>query len=192
MKRIGIAVVCLLCLFLYGCRTAMDVSKSVAEKYQTGIEALIEVSTLTGVPCDFQLQCVTNENSTVVEICQPESIAGIKATIESDTCRIEYADLALDTMMLPIRGMTPADCFDQTVFSLRKEVPVRYSFEKRNEENCLCLTFSGESGESQITRIFWLTEKTLELLAGEYYLNDTLVMRMTVEEFAFTESKAAE
>ena len=192
MKRIMTAFFLLLCISLCGCRTAMDVSKAVAEKYQTGIEALIQVSTLTGVPCDYRLQCVTSEKSTVTEILQPESIAGIKATVESETCRIEYTDLALDAMMLPIRGMTPADCFDQTVFSLRQEVPSQYSFEKQNEENCLCLTFSGETAGYRTTRIFWLKEKTLELLAGEYYLDDTLVMRMTVEAFAFTEHSTTE
>ncbi len=192
MKRILAMTACLFVFLLSGCRTAMDVSQTVAEKYQSSIEATIKVSTLTGVPCDYQLRCVTEENNTIVEILQPESIAGIKATIESDTCRIEYKELALDAMMLPIRGMTPADCFDQTVFSLRREVPIRYSYEKRNGQDCLCLVFNGEAAGYRVTRSFWLTEKTLQLLEGEYYLNDTLVMRMKVEEFSFTEKSATE
>lgn len=192
MKRTCVAGMCLLTLLLFGCRTALDVSKMTADLYQSGIEAVVKISTLTGVPGEYQLRCITGENSTTSEILKPDSIAGIKATIESDTCRIEYMDLALDAMMLPIRGMTPADCFDQTVFSLRYEVPLRYNYEKRNGKECLCLSFSEEISGYQVTKSFWLAENTLELLEGEYYLDDTLVMRMTVETFVFTENNKKE
>ena len=186
MKRISIILACIFVLNLYGCRTAMDVSEAVAEKYQSEIEAEILVSTRTGVPCDYRLRCGVSAECSTVEILQPACIQGIKATIESDICRIEYEDVALDAMMLPIRGMTPADCFDQTVLGLRREIPIRYSYEKKNGKECLSLTFSAETVGYQITRILWLDAKSLDLLEGEYYLDNTLIMRMCVEAFAFT------
>ena len=186
LKRISIMLACIFVLNLYGCRTAMDVSDTVAEKYQSEIEAEVLVSTRTGVPCDYRLRCTVGAENSVIEILQPVCIQGIKAAIESDTCRIEYEDVALDAMMLPIRGMTPADCFDQTVLSLRKDIPIRYSYEKKEGKDCLSLTFSEETAGYQITRILWLDAKSLDLLEGEYYLDNTLIMQMCVEVFAFT------
>ena len=192
MKR-GLIIVATVWILLLGeCRTAFDVSESVAETYQTDIEATVRVSTLTGVPCDYRLHCVTNTTETATEILEPASVAGIKAIIESDTCRIEYEEILLDSMMLPVPGMTPADCFDQTIRGIRKEIPQRYSYEKRNEIECLCLTFSQEVAGYQATRVVWLDAKSLELLEGEYYLNHVMVMRMKVESFAFTNTSAVE
>ena len=192
MKRMIIICFLMMCLSLFGCRTAADVSKKICEQYQTPIEATIQVSTLSGVACDFQLDCRVGKEESVVTIVKPESLAGLKAVIQSNTCSIQYEDLMLDSLMVPIRGMTPMDCFDQTIFSLRNEIPVSYVYEKKNGKESLCLTFQGEVSGYAYTRVFWLEERSFNLLEGEYYLDSILVMRMSVEDITFTETSSAE
>ncbi len=192
MKRFIVIFLCILCLFLTGCRTAMDASKKAAEHYQSPVQATIQVSAIAGIACDYQLKCEVDLETSTVEIIKPENLAGIKATIHSQSCRIEYEELALDSMMLPMKGMTPADCFDQTIYSLRNDIPVHYSYEKKNGEDCLCLTYEDEESGHKSTRIIWMQEKTLAMMEGEYYVDGILIMRMEVEELSFTETTAAE
>ena len=189
MKKVILVMICLQCFLLSGCRTAMDASKAVAERYRSPLQAVIQVSALSGIPCDYQLECCVETETSTATIRKPESLEGIQAVIQSNTCGIRYEDLALDSMMLPVRGMTPADCFDQTLYALRWEVPEKYSYEKRNGTDCLCLLFDHEDDIYDRTRIFWLEADTLDLMEGEYYLDGTLVMRMKVETITFTESE---
>ena len=192
MKRMVVLCFLMMCLSLFGCRTAADVSKKICEQYQTPIEATIQVSALSGVACDFQLDCTVGKEESVVTIAKPESLAGLKAVIQSNMCSIQYEDLMLDSLMVPMRGMTPMDCFDQTIFILRNEIPVSYGYEKKNGKESLCLTFQGEVSGYAYTRVFWLEERSFKLLEGEYYLDGILVMRMSVEDITFTETSSAE
>lgn len=192
MKRIVLIFLCVQCISLSGCRTSLDVSKAVAEKYQMSIQATVQISAIAGVSCDYKLECMTDANASTIEIIQPDSLAGIKATIESTSCRIQYEDIMIDSLMLPVPGMTPVDCFDQTIYSLRQEIPTQYSYEKRNETECLCLTYESEESGYVLIRTVWLNEDTMELLEGEYYLDGVLIMRMEVEEIIFTDPPAAE
>ena len=187
MKRCMILCLCIFCIMTTGCRTALDVSRNIAERYKTPLQATIHVSTVSGIACDYQLYCVVDNETSSVEIQKPESVAGIKATIHSQSCKIEYENLTLDSMMLNMRGMTPADCFDQTIYCLRNEVPIHYSYEDKGETACICLTFEDTESGYTVKRQVWLNEKSMEILEAEYYLNDVLVMRMYVEELSFTE-----
>lgn len=192
MKKVIIIVLSIQCVFLSGCRTAMDASKAVAEAYQMPVTAVVQISAIAGVACDYQLSCTVGEDDSMVEIIKPDCLVGMKASIESDTCEIQYEDIVLDSLMLPLRGMTPVDCFDQTIYSLRKEVPLKYGYESRDGTDCLCLTFEREESGYQSVRTLWLKEDTLELMEGEYYLDGILVMRLKVMEMAFTGETAAE
>lgn len=192
MKRMVVLWFLMMCLLLFGCRTAVDVSENICEQYQNTIEATIQVSALSGVACDFQLDCTVGKDESVVTIVKPESLGGLKAVIQSKVCSIQYEDLMLDSLMVPVRGMTPMDCFDQTIFSLRNEIPVNYGYEKRNGIETLSLTFQGEISGYKYTRIFWLEEHSFKLLEGEYYLDGVLVMRMRVDTMTFTDAFVAE
>ena len=132
MKRMVVLCFLMMCLSLFGCRTAADVSKKVCEQYQAPIEASVQIAALSGVACEFQLDCTVDAVESTTIIVKPESLAGLKAVIQSNTCSIQYEDLMLDSLMVPVRGMTPMDCFDQTIFSLRNEIPVSYGYEKKN------------------------------------------------------------
>ena len=192
MKRIVLTAMLILVMALSGCKTAADASKNVLKQYQQKIEAVVQISALSGVSCDYQLSCVVELTESTVNIVEPESLKGLKATIDSNTCKIHYEDLILDSLMIPIRGMTPMDCFDQTINSLRCEVPESYGYEKRNEKESLCLTYRGESSGYECTKIIWLEEESLEILEGEYYLDGVLIMRMFVESIRFTDTPIAE
>lgn len=187
MKNVLISWLCLFCVFLFGCRNAMDISEEVSALYSAPLHTIVQITAITGIPCDYRIECLVDTETSTVEIIEPNSLAGLKATIESDGCKIEYEDIALDSLMISACGMTPADCLDQTVYSLRHRVPSKYSYEEHGGKECLSLTYEQQKDLYVITQVVWLEENTLALLAGDYYLDGTLVMQMTADECTFTE-----
>lgn len=187
MKKRVLCICCLLAVLLSGCRTAAEVTEGVAAQYENPVTAQVKITAICGVYAEYTLRCTCGGGTSTVELLEPQGLQGVKATIQSDACTIQYEGLELETLMPGVRGFTPVDAFDQSVYSLTRQVPSQYIYEERNGKKAVGLVYEGMADADTCSKTLWLAEDSLELLAGEYYLDGTLIMRLEVEQLEWAQ-----
>lgn len=190
MKQKLLGMICLVALLLGGCKNAADASTGVAEKYQQPVSAQVRVTAISGVYAEYTLNCTCGEGMSTIELLQPESLCGLKATIDSETCTVQYEGLQLETLMPGVRGYTPVDAFDQMVYSLANEVPTQYEYTEQNGVKAIGLTYESTVGDYACSKMLWLAESSLDLLRAEFFLDGALVMRLEVQSIEWSQPAA--
>ena len=112
-----------LCLLLCGCGGSEtgEPGEALRQPYQTmtGCTMEAEVTCRDGEEAaTFILRCdYAAEGESTVEVLAPETAAGVRATVDSDTMKLEYGELCLPVGN--VEGIAPATCLPRLMDALR-------------------------------------------------------------------------
>ena len=192
MKRGWRALLLALCCLLPGgCGGAEFDMEAVRETYTQalGMTAEADITTHSGVLADYTVSFARQDGVSTVTLLAPESLAGISARMYEGRAEIEYEDAAIESLLPPIGGFTPADALDGVVEDLCGGVPVDYCAENVGDVSCIALTFETAAGEYAGQKRVWIDAQTLGVVRAEFYLDGQMVMSMSVRGFAFSGSR---
>ena len=142
------------------------------------IMALALVATLAS-GCVSDEEFLTEKVEDRVTILSPDSVAGVTAHLKNGVASLEYDDLAVETLLPGLRGFVPADAVSGLLDDLAGDVPDAWGL--RGDE--LELTYSGEQNGVRTQKIVWLSADDLHLLGGELYLDDRLILTVSIGTF---------
>ena len=69
---------------------------------------------------EFKLGYLQDENGAVVEILEPELVAGIKARVSKDSTQLEYENVILDIGTLSDNGLSPMSALHVLIKAMRE------------------------------------------------------------------------
>lgn len=123
---------CCLCV-LCGC-SAVNEPEQTAQAIQQKYASAQSIQTTAQIISNLNEETVTYEisydysqsdNTAVMTVNAPESIAGIQATITGEDFQFAYEDTQLETAMPDRKGMTPADAITYLLDDLMHHEPVQ-------------------------------------------------------------------
>ncbi|MCI2059177.1 MAG: hypothetical protein LKJ80_08235 [Oscillibacter sp.] len=181
------------CLLLTGCGggkagTAADEARQ-PYREMDGCTAEAKVTCGTGEDdrTAFALRCsFVPEKTSSVEILAPETVAGIRASVDSRTLALTYADLCLDTGAGGTGALSPAACIPRILEALRDGWLLEENDEKLNGVPCLrlCLDQTEQSGEKTVTAV-WLKKDGGEPVYGEISSGGKIILTAEFTAFQF-------
>ena len=186
MKMIKKAAGFLAVIFLLsGCSSKGFETSQVAEMYTNAkeISAQVDIRTNAGVVMDYTLSYTKDESSSSVEILSPESIAGIKASLQEGGARMVFDDLSVEMLLPSVSGFTPVDAMEGIVKDLAQSLPADYSFETKEGVECVAITYSGENSGYQAEKRVWLRQEDLAVVMAEFYLDGQMIMGLKTQSF---------
>jgi hypothetical protein len=116
-----------------------------------------------------------------VEILAPPEIAGLKAVISQDGSSVQYQGVSLATGNLPGAGIAPVEALSGVLAALRDGHQTAWGREKFRATPSVTLDFASKAGDTEITRRFWMEERTGLLLYAEVAANGRRVLSIEVE-----------
>jgi hypothetical protein len=121
-----------------------------------------------------------------VEILAPPEVAGLRAVLSKDGSALEYQGVSLETGSLPGLGIAPVEALSGALTALREGHQTAWGREKFRATPSVTLDFATRAGETEITRRFWMEEKTGLLLYAEVSVDGRRVLSIEVETFFMT------
>ena len=137
------------------------------------------VMTHAGFACVYQLTCDHSDGISEVTIGEPRSVAGIKAVMQEGNARLQYGEISLDALLPEVAGYSPMDAMHGVLEDLRSAEAAQYG-----EENGLLRVEYRETlpDGRQTVKSVLLAPETLELVAAECYLEDSLILSLEITQ----------
>ena len=180
-----------LCLLLCGCGGGSETGEpeeALRQPYQTmtGCTMEAEVTCRNGEEAAaFTLRCdYAAEGESTVEVLSPETAAGVRATVDGETMKLEYRELCLPVGN--VDGIAPATCLPRLMDTLREGWLLEANREKLDGIPCvrLCLDRTG-ADEGDILAVIWLREEDGTPLRGEIAVEDEIILQAQFTKFEF-------
>ena len=168
----------LLLVGLLGCKQEKVTQEKIAEHYQEpSFCAEYTVVTHSGFYTEYRLSCTVQNHVSSVTILQPESVAGITATVQGNQAQLQYEDLSLDALLPEIPGYAPMDMLHQLLMDL--QTPPAFS---GREQGRVTLEYRSTAPDgAELLKILVLNEETLEIQSAECYLDGSLILSLKME-----------
>lgn len=182
-----------LCLLLSACGAAGGTNKAQAarEPYQEMTNCSMEAAVTCGKETEdlltFTLKCdYVPDGTSTVEVLAPDTVAGVRATLDGKTMNLVYDDACLNTGTLSSEELSPATCLPVLMNALRNGWLLEENQEDWNEVPCLrlCMDQTGKNGGKIVTTI-WLKQDDGTPLYGEIAVNDEIILQAEFTSFQF-------
>ena len=184
-----------LALVLSGCGGDAAQTDSLRTRYQDMDGCVMEARVScdwAGTPWDALLRCtyLPGEGS-VIEVLEPETIAGVKAVLDGETWCLAYEGDCLDAGGVSREEISPAACLPRLMDALREGWPLEENQEDWNGVPCLRLTVdqTGTRAEKVYTTV-WIRLDSGIPLRGEISVDGETALTAAFTEFAFYRAEA--
>ena len=181
-----------LCLLLVACGTERKESegKTALAKYRamTGcvMEAEITGGTGTEDASAFTLRCeYVPEGQCTVEILAPETVAGIRAVIDSGEMTVQYEDLCLPAGTLSREQISPAACLPWLMDALRDGWLLEEGNEELGGEECVRVCVDETDDGASMEAALWLRKDDWSPLRGEIVVDGEIIVVAEFTNFQF-------
>lgn len=181
-----------LCLLLVACGTERKESegKTALAKYRamTGcvMEAAVSGGTGTEDALAFTLRCeYVPEGQCTVEILAPETVAGIRAVIDSGEMTVQYEDLCLPAGTLSREQISPAACLPWLMDALRDGWLLEEGTEELDGEACLRVCVDETDDGASLEAALWLRKDDWSPLRGEIVVDGEIIFVAEFTNFQF-------
>ena len=163
---------------------------SLRQAYQdmAGADLTADLSfTWNGQVREYTLACAyVPAGKSTVEVLAPESLAGVKATVDGETLALTYEDTCLDAGTVSDQALSPAAVLPQLLDALREGWLLEESREKWGDTPCLRLTVDTTGSEGgKVLWTVWLEEETGLPVHGEVAVDDEIIFQVEFTDFAF-------
>lgn len=173
-------------LLLTGCADAVP-ERKLEEQWEAlaaaqEITVLADVSALLGNErFDCTLFCSTSEDRFTVEVRAPETIAGIRATVDADGTRIEYADVSLGVGGAA-ETPSPLAALPLLLTALRGGSALRRWTERETKRTLLVREYYVTD---DTTLTVWTDGDSLEPVHAEFTCGGAVTIRCEIREFTY-------
>ena len=191
MRKVIYVPMMALCLLLTSCSSAGE--ESVADlrsRYHdmTGctMEAIVTCDQ-EGLEWEATLKCdYVPGGESVVEVLEPETIAGVKAVLNDSDWSLEYEGESLNAGTLSFEEISPAVCLPRLMGALRDGWLLEENEESWNEIPCLrvCVDQSGLR-DGKILSTIWLRQDDGTPLRGEIAVDGEIILTAEFTNFSF-------
>ena len=181
-----------LCLLLIGCeadrketegKTALaeyhDMSGCVMEAEVTGGMGSADASAFT-LRCEY-----IPDGECTVEILMPETVAGIRAVIDSGELTVRYEDLCLPAGTLSRERISPAAVLPWLMDALRDGWLLEESAEEIGGEPCLRICVDETDDGAAMEATVWLRKEDRHPLRGEIAVDGEIIFTAEFTDFQF-------
>ena len=184
-------MILLLACLLAGCKQT-ETAEGVRGRYRqmTGCTMEAAVACAGGEdPWRGTLRChYVPEGESVIEVLEPEAIAGVEAVLEEGRWSLRFAGKRLDAGAVSREKISPAACLPRLMNALREGWLLEENAEEWNGVPCLRLTVdqSGEEAEKLYITV-WLRQDDGTPLRGELAVEEETVLTADFTAFSFDE-----
>lgn len=181
------ALLLLLCACGGGGQDAADTAR---EPYRTMTTCSMEAEVTCGQGDEamtYTLHCdYTADGASTVEVLVPDTVKGVKATVDGENLTLTYEDECLNAGTLGSEQISPAVCLPLLMNALRDGWLLEQSQETLHEVPCLRLAVdqTGEQG-GKIISTLWLRQDDGTPLRGEITVDDEIILQVEFTKFAF-------
>ena len=166
---ISVLLVCCSC-------TKKDPVSDIARSYSGDITCTYNVQAFSDPACDYTLAFSRVQGTDSAEVLAPESIAGIKATVEEGSAGISFEGKYLEALLPYYWGLSPVDCMS-AIFDCMASGPPQWC---NTRGDVLVCEYSLSSDNADIRRRVTLDKTTLALKSAEVELDGAVVMTVEV------------
>ena len=190
-KGVFVPMILLLALLLAGCgkdgqRTAEGLRSRFVEMSGCDMEAAVTCDQYAS-PWRGVFRCAyTPDGESVVEVLEPETIAGVRAVVDGEKQSLRFDGQNLDAGAVSDEAISPAACLPRMMDALRGGWLLEENPEEWNGVPCrrLALDQSGERTE-KIEFVFWLRQEDGIPLRGEIAVDGETVLTAEFTNFSF-------
>ena len=196
MRRWLCVPMMILCLLATACGNTETATTpdDAREAYRTmagcTMEAVVSCRQEDGLDWEARLRCDYVPDGTItVEVLEPESIAGIRATVSETDWTLEYEDLCLNAGTISAEEISPALCLPRLMNALREGWLLEENEETWQEIPCLRLSMdqSGTQG-GKIVSTVWLSQEAGTPVRGEVAVDGETIFTAEFTSFAFCDT----
>lgn len=178
-----------LCLLLSACGKGTE-PEDLRVRYQEMSGCEMTAAVLCGqgeTEWEAVLKCVyVPDGESIVEVLEPETIAGVKAVVSDAEWQLEYQDVVLNVGSLSVEGINPAVCLPRLMCALREGWLLEENDENWQGIPCrrLALDQTGVQG-GKIVSTLWLRSDDGTPLRGEISVDGEIILSVEFTEFVF-------
>ena len=179
-------------LLLAGCGAAQEATEeqTAQMKYQMMTGCVMEAEVTGGMGEEdagtFALRCEYDpEGESVVEVLAPETVAGIRAVVGSDTMTVMYEDLCLPAGTLSRERISPAACLPWLMDSLRDGWLLEESAEEVDGVPCLRLCLDETDDGAKMEATVWIRQDDKTPVRGEIAVDGEKILTAEFTSFQF-------
>ncbi len=195
MRRLCCVPMITLCLLLAGCGAGQSGTEEQAAQteYRTMTGCVMEAEVTGGMgetdAAAFTLRCEYDPvGESVVEVLAPETIAGVRAVVNSDTLTVVYEDLCLPAGTLSGENISPAACLPWLMDSLRDGWLLEKSEEEMNGVPCLRLCLDESDDGAAMEATVWLRREDRTPVRGEIAVDGEKILTAEFTSFQFCDT----
>ncbi|MBE6961464.1 MAG: hypothetical protein E7445_03310 [Ruminococcaceae bacterium] len=192
MRRYYCVQMMILCLMLTGCGSAQQETEvqTVQSKYRNMLGCVMEAEVTGGVgeedPVAFTLRCMYDPaGESVVEVLAPETVAGIRAVVSSDTLMVVYEELCLPAGTVSRESISPAACLPWLMDALRDGWLMEESAEEVDGTPCLRLCLDETDDGARMEATVWIREESDTPVRGEIAVDGEKILTAEFTSFQF-------
>lgn len=191
MRKKHCAPMIALCLLLTACGgTGEEEAASLRERYSTMTGCTMEAVVACeqeGLAWEALLRCdYVPEGETVVEVLEPELIAGVKAVMKAGEWQLEYEGERLNAGAVGAGLPSPALCLPQLMSALRDGWLLEENEEKWGDVPCVRLSLDQSGPETgRLLTTVWLRQADGAPLRGEIALDEEIILTAEFTDFSF-------
>ena len=163
-------------LFCTSCAKSDPISK-LPELYSGDITCIATVQALSRPACDYTVAFSRSGDTDTVELLAPESIAGIKATVEQGSAGISYEGKYLETLLPYYWGASPVDALSAIFDSMAAGAP---QWQNTQGDSVTC-EYRIYSDNADIRQWVELDKETLALKSAQVELDGALIMLIELQ-----------
>ena len=184
-----------LCLILIGCGAGRgETEEQTAQKEYRNMHGCVMEAEVTGgigeeSASTFALRCeYDSEGESIVEVLAPETVAGVRAVVGSDTLSVIYEDLCLPAGTLSRERISPAACLPWLMDSLRDGWLLEECEEELNGIPCLRLCLDETDDGAKMEATVWLRKEDWTPVRGEITVDGEKILTAEFTSFEFCDT----
>ena len=184
-----------LCLLLAGCGAAGEGepagdADALRQTYREMAGCAMTAEVTCGGAEDvtvFTVRCQYDPaGESTVEVTAPDTVAGIRATVDGETMALVYDGQVFPLGNLSSEDIAPVSCLPRLMDALRDGWLLEENGEKMDGEDCVRLSLdqTGENG-GKVVSTLWLRRSDGTPVLGEMAVEDTVILQARFTDFAF-------
>ena len=184
-----------LCLLLVSCggEEKADVRQPFREMEGCTMEAVVSCEQDGAVWEAALYYDYVPEGKSTIEVLAPETIAGIRTTLDGETWQLEYEDICLNAGGLSAQNISPAACLPRLMSALREGWLVEENEESWQEIPCRRLTLDQTgTGGGKILSTIWLKQEDGIPLRGEISVDGERILTAEFTDFLICDTMGAQ
>lgn len=172
---------CLSCMLLFfalslSCCSKKDAAANISDIYSGDIVCTASIQTVSETACDYIISFSRQNGTDSIEILSPQSIQGIKATVQKGSAGISYEGKYLETLLPYYWGASPIDALS----ALFDDISLSEPQWKNISDKTIEAEYYTSSDNADLYKKTVFDKNTLALKNAEIELDGVMIMKINI------------